>query len=171
MRKMKKMKCLRFLMTIQVECQTQSQMHQSYPPKERWVQAWPVLRKLKQKSKRVQYGARSSLRQGEDEIVGDMVASELKGLSCSVLNMRWITSFSSIKCLIYNKMFNQIPPSNLHPVPFSLQPPLLKVMVQYSCRTRMEEVSIVTMQVWAIINGTVKIGTFVFLLLYISYRL
>ena len=35
MEKTKKMKRLQFLMTAQVECQTQSQMHQSNPSKER----------------------------------------------------------------------------------------------------------------------------------------
>ena len=39
MGKMKKIKCLRFLMTIQVECQTQSQIRQSDLSKERLVQA------------------------------------------------------------------------------------------------------------------------------------
>ena len=53
-------------------------------------------------------------------------------------------------------MLNQILPSNLHAVPFNSQGPLLKVMVQYSCRTRIKEVSIVTIEVWAVINGTVK---------------
>ena len=65
-------------------------------------------------------------------------------------------------------MLNQMSPSNLQPAPFSLQLPHLKVMVHYSCRTRMEEVSIVTKQIWAVLNGTVKTWTFVFLLLYID---
>ena len=61
MTKTKKMKWMQFLMTIQVEYQTQSQINQSDPSKERWFQAWLALKKLEQKSKRVQYGARSLL--------------------------------------------------------------------------------------------------------------
>ena len=44
------------------------------------------------------------------------------------LNIRWIISFSRIKCLLYNKMLHQIPPSISHPAPLSLKLPLLKVI-------------------------------------------
>ena len=39
------------------------------------------------------------------------------------------------------------PTFNYYPPPISLQPPFFKVMVQYSCETGMEEVSIVTIEV------------------------
>ena len=38
-------------MMIQVECQTQSQLHQSDPSKERWVQLWPVLKEAQAETK------------------------------------------------------------------------------------------------------------------------
>ena len=80
-----------------------------------------------------------------------MVAAELKGLSCSILKVKFKHEVNNLifKYQMLNLQQNAQPnpPSNLHPVPFSLQLPLLKVMVQYSCRTRMEEVSIVTIQV------------------------
>ena len=72
MRKMKKMKYLRFLMKIQVECQTQSQMHQSYPPKEMWVQAWPILRRAQAEIKAgpiwLHHGRRSSKEKKQKKI-------------------------------------------------------------------------------------------------------
>ena len=90
------------------------------------------------------------VKKGEDEIFGDMVAAELKGLSCSILKVKFKHEVNNLifKYQMLNLQQNAQPnpPSNLHPAPLSLQLPLLKVMVQYSCRTRME-VSIVTIQV------------------------
>ena len=193
------------------ECQTQSQMHQSYPSKERGVQAWRVLKKAQAENKAspiwCQVVAQTRKKSEKKIPTNRMIQQKFLKLLTNAfkksqqfsqkkwkkvkmrflviwllqnrkviavlfwrlsLNKRWIISFSSIKCLIYNKMLNQIPSYNLHPIPFSLQLCLLRVMVQYLCRTRMEEISIVTIQVWAVMSGTVKTWTCVFLLLYIA---
>ena len=73
-----------------------------------------------------------------------MVASELKGLSCSILKVKFKREVNNLifkyQMLTLQQNVPPNPPSNLHPLPFCLQLPLLKVMVQYSCRTQMEEV-------------------------------
>ena len=75
----------------------------------------------------------------EDKILGDMVASKLKDLSCSILKVKFKHEVnSSINCLTYNKILKQILPSNHYPAPFSLQLPLLKVILQYACKTQMD---------------------------------
>ena len=81
-----------------------------------------------------------------------MVASELKRLSCPILKVKFKHEVNNLifKYQMFNLQQNaqlNPPPSNLHPATFSVKLPLLKVMVHYSCRTRMEEVSIVTIQV------------------------
>ena len=81
----------------------------------------------------------------------DMVPSKLKGLSCSFLKIKFKYE---VKNLIFKDQMlslqqnNQIFPSKRDQAPFSLHLSLLKVMVQYSCRTRMEKVSNITIQVW-----------------------
>ena len=84
------------------------------------------------------------------KIFGDMVASELRGLSCSILKVKFKHEVNNLifKYQMLNLQQNAQPntPSNLHPLPFSLQLLLLRAMAQYSCRARMEEVSIVTIQ-------------------------
>ena len=91
------------------------------------------------------------VKKGEDEVFGDMVASELKGLSCSILKVKFKHEVNNLifKYQMLNLQQNAQPnpPIQSHSVPFSLQLPLLKVMVQYSCRIRMEEVSTVTIKV------------------------
>ena len=104
-------------------------MHKSYPSKERWVQAWPALKKAqaeikarsiwcqvvaqaRRKSKKKDTSQQDDdtaeifktinkrlqersiifsekVLKGEDEIFGDMVASELKDLSCSILKIKF----------------------------------------------------------------------------------
>ena len=63
------------------------------------------------------------LKKGEDEIFGDMIASELKGLSCFVLKVKFKHEVNNL--IFKDQMLNlqqnaqSDPPSNLHPVPFS----------------------------------------------------
>ena len=82
---------------------------------------------------------------------GDMVASELKDLSCSIMKVKFKHAVNNLifKYQMLNLHQNAQPnhPSNHYQAPFSLQLPHLKVMMQYSCRTRMEELSSVTIQV------------------------
>ena len=96
---------------------------------------------------------------------GDMAAWELKvkfqhEVNNLIFKYRMLT-------LEQNTQPNS-PTFNYYPPPISLQPPFLKVMVQYSCETGIEEVSIVTIEVWAVINGTVKTWKFAFLLIYVA---
>ena len=84
-----------------------------------------------------------------------MVASEMKGFSCSIVKVKFKHEVNTL-IFKYEMLNLQILRSNHHRSPSSLQLPFLKVMVQYSCRTRMNEVSIVKRQVLAGIKGTVK---------------
>ena len=85
------------------------------------------------------------VKNGEDEILVDMVASELKSLSCSILKVKFKHEVNNLffkyQKVNYKKMLTQIPNpiSTQHLLTYN-SPPLLKVMVQYSCRTRIEEV-------------------------------
>ena len=91
------------------------------------------------------------MKKGEDEIFGYMVASEPKGHCCSILKVKFKQEVNNFifKYQMFNLQQNAQPNPLIQspPVPFSLQLCLLKIMVQYLCRTRMEEVSIVTIQV------------------------
>ena len=88
------------------------------------------------------------VKNGEDEILVDMVASELKSLSCSILKVKFKHEVNNLffkyQKVNYKKMLTQIPNpiSTQHLLTYNSPPPplLLKVMVQYSCRTRLEEV-------------------------------
>ena len=103
------------------------------------------------------------VKNGEDEILVDMVASELKSLSCSILKVKFKHEVNNLffkyQKVNYKKMLTQIPNpiSTQHLLTYNSPPPLLlKVMVQYSCRTRLEEVQIVRIQVCALLNGTTE---------------
>ena len=85
-----------------------------------------------------------------DEIFGNMAASELKGLSCSILKVKFKHEVNNLifKCEMFNlKQNTQANPlSKHHLAPFNLKLALPKVMEQYSCRIRMNEVSIFTVK-------------------------
>ena len=77
--------------------------------------------------------------------------SELKGISCSILKVKFKHEVNNLifKYQMLNLQQNTQPnpPIQSPPSTFQLATPLLKVMVQYACRRRMEEVLIVTIQV------------------------
>ena len=153
-------------MMLWVECQTQSQVHQSYPSKERWVQAWPVLKKAQAEIKAgpiwcqvVAQARRKSKKQippnrmiqqkflklltntfkNRQQFSQKFFKKKVKLRSlvrCLLpnwkafpvlfwrlsLNRRWIISFSSIECLIYNNP-QPNPPIQSLPSTFQLTTP------------------------------------------------
>ena len=104
-----------------------------------------------------------------------MVASESKSLSCYILKVKFKHEVNILIIKdqkLHLQQNNQIPPSKHHQAPFSLQLTLLKVMVQYSCRTRMEKVSNFPIDTGMSSNqrNTYNLNICIFTTLY-SYRL